>query len=173
MFLLICKAGMGLTKANQLMHRRKDTHTHNYVSLAPWQWTLKKATSWPPWKLRVLLRSTEKKLATQWHGNHELMSKCCHTLRGCQIFWSWPWDSKTCIKFDQSTIQQELLICLPMNWVKGQGGENLLSMQCLLSDSNMYRDLTETEWWFGKCTLNSAHTLKRRGDRTNRYQVLT
>lgn len=103
MFLLICKARISLTKTSHFTHRRTHTHTHTYVSLALREWTLKKATSWPPWKLTVLLRSTKKKLATQWHGNHELMSKCCHTLRGCQIFWPWPWDSKTCIKFDQST----------------------------------------------------------------------
>ena len=106
MFLLIGEASMGLTKAS-ILHARKHTHTHthNYVRLASFwgEWTLNKATSWPPWKPRT---STEKHkeetgnpVQTQWHGNHELMSLGCHILSGCQIVQPWPGDAET---IDQS-----------------------------------------------------------------------
>lgn len=54
MFLLNGEASMGLTKASSL-----HTNTHEYVRLASFwgDWTLNKATSWPPWKPRS---STEK-----------------------------------------------------------------------------------------------------------------
>lgn len=115
MFPLIGEASVSFSKASVSLcctqeQTQEHTHTHNYLRLASFwgQWTLYRATSWPPWKLR---RSTEQHkeetsspVQTQWHGNHELMSECCHILTACQIFQPWPWNAETGVKSDQSAL---------------------------------------------------------------------
>lgn len=87
----------------------------------------------------------------------------------------WPWDAETCIKFDQSALcysARASHVCLSESseTMRRWGGRFVVYAVCLVSDSNMSEDLTDTEWWFGKCTINPetriwTHIEKKRRQR--------
>lgn len=177
MFLLICETSMGLTKASiSLSYTQEHTHTIMLV----WHPSEGNGHSIKPHPGHhenpgVLLRSTKKELATQWHGNHELMRWCCHILRGCQVF---PPLALRCCNLHQVWSVNLMLFSKSFScvsqWIESNdvavGGVFVVYAVCLVSDSNMSEDLTETEWWFGKRTKNPetriwTHIEKRRRQR--------
>lgn len=126
----------------------------------------------------VLLRSTKKKLASRSKpSDMGTMSSWASVAIYSEDANSSSFGLETLklLISQPDAIQQELLVCVHVNWVKRWAGGrgSFGSLLCLMSDSNMKTwqklsdDLASTQWILReKC----GHTLKRRGDRANRYQ---